>query len=85
MRMQVVPVALHKSKSIAHSFIQVDPTKRFVAGPKGEIKGKDENITCNGNRGELIREGAKAKKVEGKTAEGKKTNNEKAMGEEAES
>ncbi|EAA33746.1 hypothetical protein NCU07602 [Neurospora crassa OR74A] len=80
MRMQAVLVVLHKNKSIAHSFIQVDPTKRFVAGPKAETKGKDENITCHGNRDQLIREGAKAKKVEGKTAEGKKT-----MGKEAES
>ena len=38
MRMQAVLVVLHKNKSIAHSFIQVDPTKRFVAGPKAETK-----------------------------------------------
>lgn len=28
-------------------------------------QGKDENMTCNGNRGELLREGLKARKGEG--------------------
>ncbi|KHE84191.1 hypothetical protein GE21DRAFT_1209290, partial [Neurospora crassa] len=70
MRMQAVLVALRKNKSVAHAYLQVCAPNRFVAAPKAEIKGKDENIACNGNRGQLIREGAKAKKAEDKKATG---------------
>ncbi|KAK3338773.1 hypothetical protein B0H65DRAFT_579524, partial [Neurospora tetraspora] len=62
-RMQAVLVALRRNKSVPHAYLQVIATNRFVAVPKAEIK--DENMTCNGNRGELLREGLKARKGEG--------------------
>ncbi|KAK3484822.1 uncharacterized protein B0T23DRAFT_400311 [Neurospora hispaniola] len=68
-RMKSVLEGLRTNKSIAHSFIQVDPTKRFVAGPKAEVRvmnqGKQGNIDGNEKRGNLISEGREARKSEG--------------------
>ncbi|EAA33747.1 hypothetical protein NCU07603 [Neurospora crassa OR74A] len=61
-RMISILEGLRTNKSIAHSFIQVDPTKRFVAGPKAEVR---ENIDGNEKRGNLISEGREARRNEG--------------------
>ncbi|KAL0466227.1 hypothetical protein QR685DRAFT_600616 [Neurospora intermedia] len=61
-RMVSILEGLRTNKSIAHSFIQVDPTKRFVAGPKAEVR---ENIDGNEKRGNLISEGREARRNEG--------------------
>ncbi|EGO58576.1 hypothetical protein NEUTE1DRAFT_39637 [Neurospora tetrasperma FGSC 2508] len=67
MRMQAILAALSKNKSVAHAYLQVSAPNRFVAAPKAEIKAPlSGNQTSNDNKVELVREGLKAKKAEGK-------------------
>ncbi|KAJ4398738.1 hypothetical protein N0V85_006205 [Neurospora sp. IMI 360204] len=64
-RMEAVLQALRTNKSVPHAYIQVDPTRRFVAAPQREIRVKQGNMNGNEIRGDLIDEGRQAKQKEG--------------------
>ncbi|KAH7625402.1 hypothetical protein B0T09DRAFT_393440, partial [Sordaria sp. MPI-SDFR-AT-0083] len=73
------------AKTVAHAYIQVPATNRLAAAPKAEMKGKHDNIVCNGDRGQILKEATKTKGKKAKTrkAAEKKTAGMGAAGPEA--
>ncbi|EGZ72645.1 hypothetical protein NEUTE2DRAFT_63022, partial [Neurospora tetrasperma FGSC 2509] len=63
-RMEAILEALRTNKSVPHSYVQVDPTRRFVAAPMREVRVKQDNMDGNEKKGGLIDEGWQARQKE---------------------
>ena len=63
-RMDTILEALRTNKSVPHALIQVDSSKRFVAGPQREIRRKQDNMDRNEQRGELLERGRQVEEEE---------------------
>ncbi|KAK3399650.1 hypothetical protein B0T20DRAFT_338392, partial [Sordaria brevicollis] len=57
-RMEHILHGLRVNKSIAHTFISVDPSRRWVANPQSELK---SNMTGNDEKKSLINDGREAR------------------------